>query len=569
VEDPIIRICKHSSRGPAGFLAILVSLFAIITPSHAKLSSDASDLNIYVKARLAETAVETAQANRLYIRLLKQQPSNNIVAEKAYRNAVLTGNIPLILQTSQTLRSNGLVDAEVPLFEYSERFGKRSGSTDPEDIIAELETLKTFAFMAPYLRAWSRLSTKQSPLQSITVKDLPRTSSFYWEEQKFLLDLASGSKRNVDGEIRDLAKDRSNRNAPLRMKIAQHFLGAGQVDNARKILAGKASGPETQLLQAIEDGNGEKYGRKLNARTGAAFFFQRVSTDLRTQQANFLGLIMAQNSIILDPRDDFSRLTLARSYAANNKNMAALESFGKIANDSPYFIRSTNESVAILLTAKDHESAETLVNKALRAYPDLPDLHILSGQSARAAGNIDAAIASFRQAIDLATKMKLPDRTLANLWLLLGGVQEEADRWPEGLQSLRKAYALYPKSSTILNYLGYAQLERRENVEKAVEYIREAHLLNRTSPAITDSLGWAYFLTGEYGKAVMLLEKALAGQPGDPTINEHLADAYWKVGRKFEARYFWRSASLFAEKSEQERIKKKIDIGFLPDLVSP
>mgnify|MGYP006218307019 CR=1 FL=1 len=31
-------------------------------------------------------------------------------------------------------------------------------------------------------------------------------------------------------------------------------------------------------------------------------------------------------------------------------------------------------------------------------------------------------------------------------------------------------------------------------------------------------------------------------EPGDPVINEHLGDAYWRVGRILEAKYQWEQA---------------------------
>jgi Flp pilus assembly protein TadD len=151
----------------------------------------------------------------------------------------------------------------------------------------------------------------------------------------------------------------------------------------------------------------------------------------------------------------------------------------------------------------------------------------------------------------------------------LGGAQEQAGLWPVGLESLKKADKLLPNSANILNYLGYAQLERRENTSEAVAAIEKAYKLRSSSPAIKDSLGWAYFVTGDHTKALLLLEQALSGQPQDPTINEHLGDAYWTVGRKFEARYAWKSAKLFAESGDLKRLSDKIDLGLRPNLVSP
>ena len=40
----------------------------------------------------------------------------------------------------------------------------------------------------------------------------------------------------------------------------------------------------------------------------------------------------------------------------------------------------------------------------------------------------------------------------------------------------------------------------------------------------------------------MELERAIKLRPEDATINDHLGDAYWQVGRKLEARFQWQHA---------------------------
>jgi Flp pilus assembly protein TadD len=57
---------------------------------------------------------------------------------------------------------------------------------------------------------------------------------------------------------------------------------------------------------------------------------------------------------------------------------------------------------------------------------------------------------------------------------------------------------------------------------------------------MVDSLGWAYYRLGDYKKAVQKLEEAVELEAGDPEINNHLGDAYWKVGRRDEALFQWR-----------------------------
>jgi Flp pilus assembly protein TadD len=61
---------------------------------------------------------------------------------------------------------------------------------------------------------------------------------------------------------------------------------------------------------------------------------------------------------------------------------------------------------------------------------------------------------------------------------------------------------------------------------------------------------------------VTYLERAVELRPQDPVINDHLGDAYWRVGRRQEARFQWRRAlSLGPEEDEAPVIEKKIDAG--------
>jgi Flp pilus assembly protein TadD len=87
--------------------------------------------------------------------------------------------------------------------------------------------------------------------------------------------------------------------------------------------------------------------------------------------------------------------------------------------------------------------------------------------------------------------------------------------------------------------------------------------------AITDSLGWSYFLTGDIPAAIDRLERAVQAQPADPAINEHLGDAYYTAGRRFEARYAWAAALAAAEEKDKARLRAKIDTGLTPQLASP
>ena len=70
-------------------------------------------------------------------------------------------------------------------------------------------------------------------------------------------------------------------------------------------------------------------------------------------------------------------------------------------------------------------------------------------------------------------------------------------------------------------------------------------------------------------EAVKQLERAVELKPEDPTINDHLGDAYWRVGRVLEARFQWSHArDLKPEPEDLVKIEAKLKSG-LPDDTAP
>jgi Flp pilus assembly protein TadD len=72
-------------------------------------------------------------------------------------------------------------------------------------------------------------------------------------------------------------------------------------------------------------------------------------------------------------------------------------------------------------------------------------------------------------------------------------------------------------------------------------------------------LGWVYYQRGQYRKAVDELERAVNLTGNDPTITEHLGDAYDKVGKVHDARHEYEDALVKAQEADQiARLKQKL-----------
>ena len=90
--------------------------------------------------------------------------------------------------------------------------------------------------------------------------------------------------------------------------------------------------------------------------------------------------------------------------------------------------------------------------------------------------------------------------------------------------------------------------------------IQRAVALRPDSAAVIDSLGWAYYRMRDYPRALENLEHAVELESGDPTLNDHLGDVYWRVGRRTEARYQWRRALSF-NPDDPAPIRQKLEHG--------
>ena len=127
-------------------------------------------------------------------------------------------------------------------------------------------------------------------------------------------------------------------------------------------------------------------------------------------------------------------------------------------------------------------------------------------------------------------------------------------------EDLLKSLSIKPDDPYVLNYLGYSWLERGYKIKEAIDMLDTAYNQKKNDPYIIDSVGWGYYLIGDFINAEIFLRKAIQLMPKDPIVNDHYGDVLWKLNRKIQARYYWKSA-LKSDESENEmkiNISKKL-----------
>jgi Flp pilus assembly protein TadD len=141
----------------------------------------------------------------------------------------------------------------------------------------------------------------------------------------------------------------------------------------------------------------------------------------------------------------------------------------------------------------------------------------------------------------------------------LGALYDENKQRSASIEEMRKTIELNPKNAQALNYLGYTYAEDGNHLDEAERLVKRALAIEPEDGFYIDSLGWVYYRKGEYGKAAEQLEKAVNLTGDDPTITEHLGDAYAKLGRAEQAGQQYEDALRRSTDQEQmARLKGKL-----------
>jgi Tfp pilus assembly protein PilF len=120
-----------------------------------------------------------------------------------------------------------------------------------------------------------------------------------------------------------------------------------------------------------------------------------------------------------------------------------------------------------------------------------------------------------------------PQNTAARL--LLGEIAERTGDRTGAIAQYRAVLAIDHNSTPALNNLAY--MLSKDDPDEALKYAQQAGELAPDSPAVQDTLGWAYYRKGNYEGAVRYLKKAVE-KDGTPRRKYHLGMAYLKAGNQ-------------------------------------
>lgn len=287
----------------------------------------------------------------------------------------------------------------------------------------------------------------------------------------------------------------------------------------------------TLLAAKARAATGKDAPPMLTLRQGAAQALMAPAASMLAANQDQIGLVYLRLALRLDPNRNEAWLMVGGLMETAGDIDSARDAFSKPKAGSAEYAAARSKLAWSYQNAKDSETALTMAREAaasgdLDAKVTLADMLRVNEQFAESAVILTQVLAA-----------------RPGDWRLLyarGVAYDRSGRWADGETDLSAALKIRPDDSELLNYLGYSWIDRGEHLPEALAMVQRAVASNPKSGAMIDSLGWAYYRLGDYKKAVEKLEEAIELEAGDPDINNHLGDAYWRIGRRAEAAFQWK-----------------------------
>lgn len=283
--------------------------------------------------------------------------------------------------------------------------------------------------------------------------------------------------------------------------------------------------------------------------------------------------LFAQMGILLDP--SATDWTLGAAYTLlRAKGLDGAERLLKrIPADSVYGPDAAIGLAEVALERNDNARAATEAQRAVRLAPARWTVALSAASVLTRAERDGPAISAYDSALARATKPEdkadiLISRAAAHNYFgrveravddgraavatdgrseikiaAIGYLIEYPEGWNEAVKLGRELLVERPESVSRLNQLGYTLIHRPEGLEEGYRLLSRGVALGENDYAVVDSLGWAYYLYGDFEQALALIERAnqLSPEPiGE--ILDHLGDVQWRLGKQEEARATWRRA---------------------------
>ncbi len=519
----------------------------------------------FLAGRHAEVNAEPDTAVDFYNRVTELDPQNLALLQNTYFLAAQSGDfaiaVPAARKAFETTPRRGMAAVIIAMDHIKKgEYAKAMPYLEKP----QGQTMNSFAL--PVMRAWAVAATQpvEAALEELTPLKNFQDTAVLWDVMSGMINEFYGRKDQALSHYDALAmRIEIERFSTLR-QVAEGFHRLGQDEKLKGLFASfmKSHAPSPTLdayMAAVPSMPKPKvtvvFGMAEATFGAAELLLMNDPNELRAQVAT----AYAQTALFLNPDMDITRRFIGSTLAARGRYAESNDVLTKLKKTAPGYLDVQMQLADNYVRMHREKDALAILQDLIKEKPQWKDAHVAVGDILRTEKKYGEAVAAY----DNALKFSGDDK--AENWAILysRGIALERDKkWDAAEKDFRKALELRPDDPNVLNYLGYSYLDRGVKLPEARKLIEGAYKQRPNDGYIIDSFGWALFMNGEYDLAVQNLEKAVESTPSDGTINEHLGDAYWKVGRRNEARFQWQRALSFEmEEPQRASIRTKLERG--------
>jgi tetratricopeptide (TPR) repeat protein len=233
---------------------------------------------------------------------------------------------------------------------------------------------------------------------------------------------------------------------------------------------------------------------------------------------------------------------LARLYQESGNLWRALSNYQQGILLAPTQPENYLHAAEIQLELKKFDDAIQTLQEARHRFP-LPQMTYSLAVAFSTAKRFSEALPIYEAALQEA-KGAQPEVLDAAFYFNYAVAAEQANLVDKAAGLFKRCIELDPsKAAPAYNYVGYMYIDRSMNLDEAGTMIRKALELEPDNGSYIDSLGWYYYHTGDFAKALTELLRALEKlKPEDPVVLEHVGDTYQALNNLGEAEVYWQRA---------------------------